>query len=226
MAKKITQKSLKHDEFIEAAFDFGRWLEENWANVAKGLLAAIVLVSGIVAWGAYARHSRGQLRNSLSHGIQLYEAAEETGFSDPASLQAAMETFDDAAQRGGSGAIGMLARFYRGSALYRLGRLDEAVATLEAVVEQSGAGETLGATARVMLARVHVAAGQREKAILLLESIVDQDERLIPPDLALLELGRIHRDAGDPEQARVVWQRIVDEYPLTVSAPEARQLLR
>ena len=73
---------------------------------------------------------------------------------------------------------------------------------------------------------MHVAAGQREKAILLFESIVDQDERLIPRDLALLELGRIHRDAGNPEQARVLWQRIVDEYPLTVSAPEARLLLQ
>ena len=29
MAKKITQKELKHDEFVEAAFDFGHWLEEN-----------------------------------------------------------------------------------------------------------------------------------------------------------------------------------------------------
>ncbi len=225
MAKKITQKSLKHDEFIEAAFDFGRWLEENWANVAKGLLAAIVLVIGIVAWGAYARHSRGQLRNSLSHGIQLYEDAEDTGFSDPATLGAALETFDDAAERGGSSATGMLARFYRGSTLYRLGRLDEAAATLEEVVGQSGAGETIGATAGVLLARVHVAAGQGEKAIQLLESIVDQDERLIPADLALLELGRIHSEAGNPEQARVQWQRIVDEYPLTVSAAEARRLL-
>jgi TolA-binding protein len=120
----------------------------------------------------------------------------------------------------------MLARFYRGSALYRLGRLDEAVATLEAVVEQSGAGETLGATARVMLARVHVAAGQREQAILLLESILDQPDRLIPPDVALLELGRIHSNGGNAEQAHLLWQRVVDEYPLTISAPEARLLLR
>ncbi len=226
VAKKITQKSLKHDEFVEAAFDFGHWLEENWAKVAKWLLGAILLVVMIVVWMAYSRRSRAQLQHSLAHGIHLYEDAEDVDFSDPATLTAALETFDDAAGQGGSSATGMLARFYRGSTLYRLGRLDEAAATLEEVAAQSEAGGTIGATARVMLARVHVAAGQREKAILLLESIVDQDERLIPPDLALLELGRIHRDAGDPEQARVVWQRIVDEYPLTVSAPEARQLLR
>ena len=94
------------------------------------------------------------------------------------------------------------------------------------MVGQSGAGETIGATAGVLLARVHVAAGQGEKAIQLLESIVDQEERLIPADLALLELGRIHSETGNPEQARVQWQRIVDEYPLTVSAPEARSLLQ
>ena len=226
MAKRITQKSLKHDEFIEAAFDFGHWLEENWAKVAKGLLAAIVLVIAIVGWGAYSHRGRQQLRHFLSHGIQLYEDAEDTGFSDPASLKSALETFDDAAQRGGSGATGTLARFYQGAALYRLGRLDEAAATLETVVEESGAGETVGGTARVMLARVHVAAGQQEKAILLLESIVDQDERLVPPDVALLELGRIHNDAGNSAQARLLWQRVVDEYPLTISAPEARLLLQ
>ena len=226
VAKKITQKSLKHDEFIDAAFDFGRWLEENWAKVAKGVLGAIVLIVATAVWVAYSQRSRAQLRHSLAHGIQLFEDAEDTEFSDPASLTTALATFDDAARQGGSSATGMLARFYQGSTLYRLGRLDESAAALEEVVAQSGAGETLGATAGVMLARVHVAAGQREKAILLLESIVDQDERLVPPDLALLELGRIHSDAGNLEQARMLWQRIVDEYPLTVSAAEARLLLQ
>ena len=226
VAKKITQKSLKHDEFIDAAFDFGNWLEQNWVKVAKWLVSAVVLVIVIVVWLAYSQRSRAQLRNSLAHGIHLYEVAEDTDFADPAGLTAALETFDDAARRGGSGATGRLARFYQGSTLFRLGRLDEAVTILEDLVEQSAAGETLGATVRVMLARVHVAAGQREKALLLLESIVEQDEPLVPPDLALLELGRIHSGAGDPEQARVLWQRIVDEYPLTGSASEARLLLQ
>ncbi len=226
MAKKITQKSLKHDEFIDAAFDVGNWLEENWVKVAKWMLGAIVLGVVTVIWLAYDHRSRAQLRNSVAHGIQLYEEAEDTDFSDPGTLGAALETFDEAAAQGGSGATGMLARFYQGSTLYRLGRFDEAAAALEQVVEQSGAGGTLGATARILLSRVHVAAGQREKAILVLESIVDQDDRLVPPDLALLELGRIHSDAGNPERARVLWQRIVDEYPLTVSAPEARLLLQ
>ena len=225
LAKKITQKSLKHDEFIDAAFDFGRWLEENWAIAAKWLLGTILVIIGIVVWVAYSRHSRAQLRNSLAAGLHLYEDAQGTGSWDPASLTPALETFDAAASRGGSSATGMLARFYQGSTLYRLGRLDEAAVTLEELVAQSAAGETLGATARGMLARVHVAAGHREKAILLLESILDQEESLIPPDIALLDLGRIHRDDGDPEQARVRWQRIVDEFPLSVSAAEARRLL-
>ena len=226
VAKKITQKSLKHDEFIDAAFDFGNWLEQNWVTVAKWLGTAVLLGIAPVLWFAYAQRSRTQLRQTLAHGIQLYEEAEDADFSDPGTLGAALETFDDAAGRGGSSATGLLARFYQGSTLYRLGRLDEAAATLEEVVGQSGAGETIGATAGVLLARVHVAAGQGEKAIQLLESIVDQEERLIPADLALLELGRIHSETGNPEQARVQWQRIVDEYPLTVSAPEARSLLQ
>jgi len=224
VAKKITQKSLKHDEFIDAAFDFGHWLERNWATALKWVVATILLVVGTVVWVAYSRHRNVQLGNALAHGIHLYEDAEDAGASDPASLTSALETFDVAARR--RGPTGELARFYQGSTLYRLGRFDEAASKLEELVADSPAEETLGATARIMLARVHVAGGQSEKAIVLLESLVDQEQPVVPPDLALLELGRIHSEAGNPQQARVLWQRIVDEFPLTVSAPEARLLLQ
>jgi predicted negative regulator of RcsB-dependent stress response len=226
VAKKITQKSLKRDEFIDAAFDFGNWLEQNWAKVAKWLLAGFVAVTTIVAWSAYSRHSRAQLQDFLAQGIHLYEDAEADDFADSAGLSTALETFDDAARRGGSGATGTLARFYRGSTLFHLGRHDEAVTSFQEVVEKSGPGDTLGDTARIMLARVYVAAGRSDEAIQLLQSVAEQEDPIVPPELALLELGRIHEETGDSEEARRTWQRVVDDHPLTVSASEARRLLQ
>ena len=41
MAKRIPKEDLKHDEFVEAAFDFGRWLEEHWAKVALSVGTAV-----------------------------------------------------------------------------------------------------------------------------------------------------------------------------------------
>jgi TolA-binding protein len=107
-----------------------------------------------------------------------------------------------------------------------MGRMDEAREVLQSVVAATDASVTVGGTARLFLARVEVGAGLTDEAVTLLQRLADDPGAVIPPALALLELGRVQHDAGRETQARAVWQRIVDEYPQSVSAGEARTLLR
>jgi predicted negative regulator of RcsB-dependent stress response len=225
MAKKITQKQLKHDEFVDAAFDFGHWLEEHWAKVAGWVGAVVLIAVALVLWSAWSRHRAEQATQRLAQGIDRYEQAEAGGFADRESLDAALETFDDVSGAVGEGP-GRVARFYRGATMFHLDRLDEARTDLEQVVSESGASDTLGATAQLLLAQVEVAAGRTEEAVKLLQGLADQSDAAVPPGQALLELGRIHKLAGRPEEARRHWQRIVDEYPQTVAASEASSLLQ
>jgi predicted negative regulator of RcsB-dependent stress response len=224
MAKKITQKQLKHDEFVDAAFDFGHWLEEHWVRVVASVGVVIALVVTIVLWNAWSRQREERAKEVLAQGVDRYEDAQAGGFADRETLDAAFETFDGLAGRGsGSGRV---ARFYRGATLFRLNRLDEAKADLERVVSDAGAADTLGATAQMLLARVETAAGRAEEAAVLLERLAGESASAIPPDQVLLELGRLYRQTGRLEDARDRWQRVVDEYPESAAAAEARTLLQ
>lgn len=225
MARRISRKQLKHDEFVEAAFDFGHWLEENSMLVLKWVAGVVLVALAIVVWQFNARQNRRERAELLAQGMQQYEQAEEQSFEDPAVLQQALGTFDEVSESAGGSATGQVARFYRGAALFRLGRLDEATAALEEVAGSSSAPPTLGGTAQALLARVHVAAGRPDQAVSLLTAELERSDPLIPEDQALLELGRIHEDAGRPGQAREAWQRILDDLPQSAAAIEARQLL-
>jgi predicted negative regulator of RcsB-dependent stress response len=225
MAKRISRKELKHDEFVDAAFDFGRWLEENWARVAGMAVLAVIVVVAVLLWQAWSKQQAEQAMELLAQGIDRYEQAQVGGFSDPAGLSAALETFAEVAEAG-AGGTDQLARYYQGATLFHLGRLDEAREELQQVVSQTGAADTMGAAAHVLLARVEVAAGRTDEAVALLEGLVDVPSAGLPPAQALLELGRLHKQAGREEQAQEQWQRIVDEYPQSIAAAEARSLLR
>jgi TolA-binding protein len=144
---------------------------------------------------------------------------------DRENLDAALATFDDVSDAVGGGP-GRVARFYRGATMFHLDRLDEARADLEQVVADSGASDTLGGTAQLLLAQVEVAAGRTDEAVMLLQGLVDQPDSAVPPGQALLELGRVHQLAGRSEEARQHWQRVVDEYPQSVAATEANSLLQ
>jgi predicted negative regulator of RcsB-dependent stress response len=160
MAKKITQKELKHDEFVDAAWDFGHWLEENWKTVAQIVGGGIVLVVAFVLWNAWSARALDEKRQALAVAVADYGAIELGGFDDSSGLQALHGRFAASADELGGDESALVARFYLGATSYRLGRHDEARATLETLVGETTTTDTLGATARMMLARVELAGGR------------------------------------------------------------------
>jgi tetratricopeptide (TPR) repeat protein len=225
MARRITMKEMKHDEFVEAAFDFTQWIEKHWKTVVMVVVAIVVVALLVYGWVWNAGRKRDEAAQFVAQGITAYERAQAADFADADELSGALDHFDSAIDASSRSAAGDSAKFYRGATLYRLGRTDEAITALREVAGGGSAAVTLDWTATSLLAEVYVESGQSEQALSLLSEAAARDEAAYPTDLVLLQLGRIQRDGGDEASARQSWQRIVDEFPDSAAASEANTLL-
>jgi len=128
----MTRKQLlKTDEVAEVAVEAGHWFEEHWRMVAAAAAAVAVIVAAVFGWIWFADQNREKARVMVDEGLAKYAEAEAVGFSDPATLEQALASFESAASKSGSAAPGDVARLYQGLALYRLGRTEEAIGQLE-----------------------------------------------------------------------------------------------
>lgn len=221
---RISRKELKRDEFVEATKEAEHWLEEHWQLVAK-IAAGIAAAGIVVAIGFWVvKANREKAAALFAEGLGKYEQAQTAGFDDPAQLEAALTDFDASAKKGG-GPIGQVATFYRGVSLHRLGRHEDAITALLEVADSHAASPTLAGSAKALLAEVYQATGEGDRAIELLQALIDTDPPIYPVDQALLELGKIRMARDEGAEARQAWQRIVDEFPARGAVEEARTLL-
>ena len=224
MARKITQKELKQDEFVDAAVDFGKWLENNWPKVLRWVAVVAVVAVAVLAWTAYSRHNREEAELRLSAVLATYDRLETKGFTDAGELESVLADLDDVAGSAGA-ASSAVAHLYRGSALFQLERYEEAEQALQAAISRADDGSTLYATSNSVLANVFEATGRTDEAIGVLDELLDGDESLVPKDQALLQTGMIYERAGRTAEARERWERVTDEYANSPAAGEARRLL-
>ena len=224
MARKITRKELKQDEFVDAAVDFGKWLEENWPKVLRWVGVVAVVAVLIISWTAYSRHNREQAELRLSAVLATYDRLETEGFTDPAELETVLGDLEELAGAAG-GNSSAVAHLYRGSGLYQLERYEDAEQALQKAISRADSSSTLYATATAVLANVFEATGRGEEAIGLLDGLIADDDGQAPKDQTLLQIGMIHERAGRTDEARVAWERVTDDYPNSVAAGEARRLL-
>jgi predicted negative regulator of RcsB-dependent stress response len=226
MARKITQKELKQDEFVDAAVDFGKWLEDNWPKVLRWVIVVAVLAVAIISWTAYSRHNQELAESRLSAILATYDRLETEGFTDTAKLESVLTDLDEVAGSAG-GASSSVAHLYRGTGLLQLERNDEAEQELQKAISRADKGSTLYATANSVLANVFEATGRTDEAVALLDKMLDSagDSSQVPKDQVLLQTGMICERAGRTEEARERWERVTDEYANSVAAGEARRLL-
>jgi len=226
MARKITRKELKHDEFVEAAFDLGHWFEQHWKPVVMGAGAVVVLA--LAVWGGVALTERRRQHTEalLAQGQRQFEQAATEGFTSDDDLSSALAAFEGVVDSAGAeSTTGQVALYYQAVTLQKLGRQQDAIACLEQVTGEGNLPRTLRAAASSLLASLYAESGSSSRAAEFLDGIVAQEDPALPADQALLQLGKIFLNEGRDEQARETWQRIVDDYPQTNSAAEARALL-
>lgn len=215
MSRGLTKKEIKKDEFLEAATDAGEWLESNWKTVlawAGGLAVLALLVAG---WHFMSQAREQAAQDILSQGLQRFAAAEY----DPA-----IDLFDQAADKG-SGSTEAIAELYRGIALSRAGRNEEAITTLKAVGDAAG-DILVGQTARAVLAGIHESEGDFQQAEAIYMALSTETEGLYPPAQALLNAGLARLAMGNEDQALELFEGIVRDYPQTSAAAQAKAFLQ
>jgi tetratricopeptide (TPR) repeat protein len=224
MARRLTRKEMKKDEFVEAAVDFGQWLEENWPVVVRWASVLAVVVIIVLAWLWYTGYNRERAEELLAQGIARYNSAETAGFAIPEEVEEALVLFEESSGRSGNSPAGRTALFYRGASLYRLGRLEEAIAVLEEVAALDGPATLVGISG-ALLADVLVDAGQKERALAVLGEMAAAEDPFYPVDQTLLKMAKIHQGSGNVEKARTILRRIVEEHRNSPGAGEASRLL-
>jgi tetratricopeptide (TPR) repeat protein len=226
MARRISRKEIKEDEFIEKTLDVGVWIEKNWKAVATGIGAVLLLVVAIALWQWWSVRRAEEVRDLLGEGISLYRTP-QSGGSGPAGpdYAKALATFEKAVRAAGDSLPGETARFYHAATLVQLGRGSEAVPALEKLAEEATTREIVD-SARAVLAEAYGSSGQLDKAVATYRKLVDVAGSTYPADLALLNIGRLLQKQGKIQDARQTWQDLLAKYPQGGSAQEAKQLLQ
>jgi len=222
---RFSRKSLKTDEFVDAATDFGTWLEEHWRQVATWAAAVVIVALVVVAFIWNSQRTRREAAELLAQAQQRYRQATQEGALDSQELNETLAMFQEVARRGGGSAVAEVARFYEGAALHRLGRLDDAIAAVETVASGRETPKTLVGTAQTLLATLYVEAGRADEAATLLREASEATDPAMDPAQALLQLGRLEMSRGNEQAARAAWQQLVSRHPQAFEAGEARRLL-
>jgi len=215
MARRITRKSMKQDEFVEAAFDAGEWLEDNWKTVVIALAAAVVVVLvvlGFLAWRGARQAEAGDL---FAEGLTLYRDSNPTE---------ALGLFEEASDKAGGGPLADVATLYQGLAQLEVGNAAAALEPLDDVAK-STSNPVLSATAKANLAGALAAAGEAERAESVWRELAAAENPYFPREMALLGLGKLLIAEGRVGEAQGVLREVVDDYAQTSSTTEAQALL-
>jgi TolA-binding protein len=228
MAQKITRKSLKHDEFVEAAFDVEQWFESHWKPVAAGVAGVVVLVLLVWGWSAWGKRSAVRASEALSEGLARVhpEPPPPGGLPDAATRYTeALPSFEEAARLGPKDGAGRVAEFYRAVALLEGGRTADAMAALEPLAS-SGEEDLVSAVARAKLAQAYLAAGQADRAIETWRELARSSSGYYAPDIALYQAADALYGTGRTAEAKQLLEDVTAQYPQGPAAEDVRMLLQ
>ncbi len=213
MAQKISRKALKHDEFVEAAFDYGQWLEKHWPAVAVGVGAILVVLLAYAGYQWWGGRAEARSETNLTQGLALYAAGDR--------LDQALSTFQKAA---GTTAAGQVAQFYVGATQLRMGQAKQAAASLDRAAV-SASSRSLADTARALEAEAYRRAGDLDKAAGIWRTLAQAQDGVFPPAEARVRLGDVLQAQGKTDEAKQAWREAASGSPDDPAALEARQKL-
>lgn len=144
----------------------------------------------------------------LAKGVRMLEQDGDAETALPLVSNSALADTDAA----------LYARYYTGTAMQRLNRLEEAEAAFGSIVSQDPSGY-LGEAAPVRQADVREARGDYAGAAAIYEGLVKR--KLAAPQVVWLKLGMMSEMIGQRDRAREAFRYIIETFPLTQESAEA-----
>jgi len=223
-------------ELTETAVAHGR-------QIAFGATAVVVVAAIALGYTYWRNRLAGEADAALAAALAISEApvvappapgtpeaatppAPQPGTysTEEAKLEAALPKFLAVADQYPTSAAAGAAIYHAAATLAGLGRLDEAAARYQDVIDRDP-GNIYAQMAELGLANVRVRQGQTEQAIAIYETLAAAADTRLPIDAVLVQMARAYRSAGKAEDAARTYQRIVDEFPQSVYLADATAAL-
>ena len=214
--KKISKRELKEDKLVTLYAEATNFYERHKRNIHIGITAVVVVVLAIVVY------LKNQSDNNERASVQL---AQVFSIFDSGSFQAAIDGVPERNIAGlksivdnfGGTKAGELARFYHASALYQLGKYEQA---LEEFRDFSAPDDMLAISRYAGIAQCLEATGKYREAAENFEKAASRDTKDIGAPENLSEAARNYGLAGEKEKALELYRRLKKNYPSTTYGRE------
>ncbi len=227
-SQRLSRKEIKHeireDAFRQAVGESYDYVLGHRRNLALGVVALVVVVAGVAGWRSWQSRREAAASDQLGKAITVYNApvvatgakpddADDPSFADEASRQTRAKQLFDALERDyrgtGAAAVGEV---YLGR--IHMQQKDEAGA--RQVWEQflhDHPDHMLAAAVRVSLLDLERKAGKGQQVVERLRADLEKDDKPLPEDVLLYQLGLTLEQLGRRQEAHDAYQRVADEYP-------------
>jgi tetratricopeptide (TPR) repeat protein len=230
---RLTRREMKRNEMVEAV---GRTVEYSRSHgrtvllIVAGVLVAALAVAAVIVG---RQRAVAATNKDLNAAMRVYEApiepdaprpddAEKPSFaSEEARRERARALFEEV--RDGSGGAADVALVYLGQLAADGGDTAAARELWRRFLDRHP-DHLLAGSVRVSLIALDRAEGEAERVAADLETMIElaPEERPLPGDVVLFELGRTYESLGRDDDARSVYQRLIEEYPGSSFAGPAR----
>lgn len=206
------RQELREDTVTTAYVRTMTFAEEHRSKLIAAAVAVVVLILALVGYMYWRSVQNGKAEEALGAILPVYEEGQyEQALDGTADAPGLLEIVDEY----GSTEAGNLARFYTATALFELGRVDEAGRHFAAF---DGGNDILGASALAGEAAAAELAGDHARAARLYERAASAyPSPATAPDF-LMAAGRNHEAAGNVNAARQAYERIARDYEETQQA--------
>ncbi|HEV8238203.1 MAG TPA: tetratricopeptide repeat protein [Thermoanaerobaculia bacterium] len=240
-SQRLSRKEIKHDirddalrHAVGESYDYVRGHRRNLVLA----IAGVVLVAGAFAgWRAWNTRREATASDALGHAIAAYDGAvvpadanpddlDSPTFPDEKSKQArAKQLFEQVAKdypRTGGAAV---AEVYLGRIRFQEGDTAGARKVWQDFLD-AHPEHMLAAAVRRTLLDLDRKEGKGEQVVQRLRADLEKEEKPLPEDVILFELGTTLEQLGRKQEAHDAYQRVVDEYPDSAWVSKATQKVR
>lgn len=250
-AKRLTRKEIVHKDPIRIALEnTSSWIVRNRVLLVSGLVIVCVAVLAVYGWNNYSSSRGDEMQIAFAEGLDLYhgtvkpaeeEASGEAGeggseapedlpepsytfSSDSERLEKSLASFEKTAEDFKGTRIGDLALFYTALCHIDMGNAEQAAPILQGLTDNSDYKDVRN-LARNSASQLAAENNETERAIALLEEIVEDPSDNYPVQFTLMNIAMLYEAVGNTDQAIKAYQRVATEYAETSSAAEAGRKL-
>ena len=217
--------------------------------LVSGLVIICLAILAVYGWNNYSFSRNNKVQTAFAEGLEIYHgtvapdkteaeaepAVEADGeesatavpemtydfSSDQERLDKSLESFQLTADEYQGTKIGDLARYYTALCYVDLGDAEKAESILQGVINDSDYADVRN-LARNSAGQLASSAHDINKAIALLDQIVEEPSDNYPVQFTLMNLAMLHEANGNRDLALATYQRVATEFADTPIAAEAK----